>query len=122
MLTPPEGAEVIEQGRGDDVMTTSVGRRPMLVVGAHAADFVWRAGGVIAKHTAAGWGATVVALSYGERGESGELWREEGQTVERVKQIREPRRARPLRPWARSSFPTTSATTRSRRRSPWRGD
>jgi 4-oxalomesaconate hydratase len=70
-------------------MTTSVGRRPLLVVGAHAADFVWRAGGVIAKHTAAGWGATVVALSYGERGESGELWREEGQTVERVKQIRD---------------------------------
>jgi 4-oxalomesaconate hydratase len=70
-------------------MTTSVGRRPLLVVGAHAADFVWRAGGVIAKHTAAGWEATVVALSYGERGESGELWREEGQTVERVKQIRD---------------------------------
>jgi 4-oxalomesaconate hydratase len=30
----------------------------------------------------------VVALSYGERGESGELWKEEGQTVERVKEIR----------------------------------
>jgi 4-oxalomesaconate hydratase len=60
------------------------------VIGAHAADFVWRAGGLIAKHTAAGWEATVVALSYGERGdESGELWREEGQTVERVKQIRD---------------------------------
>jgi 4-oxalomesaconate hydratase len=30
----------------------------------------------------------VIALSYGERGESGELWKQEGQTVENVKQIR----------------------------------
>jgi len=30
----------------------------------------------------------VIALSYGERGESGELWKEPGQTVERVKEIR----------------------------------
>jgi len=35
-----------------------------------------------------GGSARVVALSYGERGESGELWKEPGQTVERVKQIR----------------------------------
>jgi 4-oxalomesaconate hydratase len=32
--------------------------------------------------------AEVIALSYGERGESGELWNEEGQTVENVKRIR----------------------------------
>jgi 4-oxalomesaconate hydratase len=30
----------------------------------------------------------VIALSYGERGESGELWKEAGQTVENVKKIR----------------------------------
>jgi 4-oxalomesaconate hydratase len=30
----------------------------------------------------------VLALSYGERGESGELWKEDGQTVENVKRIR----------------------------------
>jgi 4-oxalomesaconate hydratase len=60
----------------------------LLVVGAHAADFVWRAAGTIALHTAAGWRATVVALSYGERGESGDLWKEPGQTVERVKRVR----------------------------------
>jgi 4-oxalomesaconate hydratase len=59
-----------------------------MVVGAHAADFVWRAGGAIAVCTAGGGDASVIALSYGERGESGELWKEEGQTVERVKQIR----------------------------------
>jgi 4-oxalomesaconate hydratase len=62
--------------------------RRMLVIGAHSADFVWRAGGAIAVTTAAGGTARVIALSYGERGESGELWKEEGQTIERVKQIR----------------------------------
>jgi 4-oxalomesaconate hydratase len=60
----------------------------LMVIGAHSADFVWRAGGVIAVTTAAGGTARVLALSYGERGESGELWREPGQTVERVKEIR----------------------------------
>ncbi|MBX6341824.1 MAG: PIG-L family deacetylase [Thermomicrobiaceae bacterium] len=60
----------------------------MLVVGAHAADFVWRASGAIVLATSQGAQATVLALSYGERGESGELWKEPGQTVERVKQIR----------------------------------
>ena len=60
----------------------------MLVIGAHSADFVWRAGGAIAVTTSRGGTARVVALSYGERGESGELWKEPGQTVERVKEIR----------------------------------
>ena len=62
--------------------------RRMLVVGAHSADFVWRAAGTIAKHTSAGGEAIVVALSYGERGESGALWKEPGQTEENVKRIR----------------------------------
>ena len=62
--------------------------RRLLVVGAHAADFVWRAGGAIAMTTRGGGTASVLALSYGERGESGELWKEPGQTVESVKQIR----------------------------------
>jgi 4-oxalomesaconate hydratase len=60
----------------------------MLVVGAHSADFVWRSAGAVATVTAHGGTATVVALSYGERGESGELWKEPGQTVENVKRIR----------------------------------
>jgi len=60
----------------------------MLVVGAHSADFVWRAAGAIAVLTSQGGTAVVVALSYGERGESGELWKEPGQTVENVKRIR----------------------------------
>jgi 4-oxalomesaconate hydratase len=62
--------------------------RRMLVVGAHSADFVWRAGGAIAVTTAAGGTAHVLALSYGEQGESGELWKEPGMTVERVKEAR----------------------------------
>ena len=62
--------------------------RRMLVIGAHSADFVWRSGGAIAVCTAAGGTARVIALSYGERGESGELWKQAGQTLERVKEIR----------------------------------
>jgi 4-oxalomesaconate hydratase len=63
--------------------------RRMLVVGAHSADFVWRAGGAIAVTTAAGGTAHVLALSYGEQGESGELWKEPGMTIARVKEVRE---------------------------------
>ena len=62
--------------------------RTLLVVGAHSADFVWRAAGTIALISAQGGSATVVALSYGERGESGELWKEPGQTVDNVKRTR----------------------------------
>jgi 4-oxalomesaconate hydratase len=62
--------------------------RRMLVIGAHSADFVWRAGGAVAVATRNGGTAEVIALSYGERGESGELWKEPDQTVEHVKAVR----------------------------------
>jgi 4-oxalomesaconate hydratase len=69
-----------------------VSPRRLLVIGAHSADFVWRAGGAVAVCTAAGGSARVIALSYGERGESGELWKDSDpahpQTIERVKEIR----------------------------------
>ena len=58
------------------------------MVSAHSADFVWRAAGAIATIVEHGGTAHVVSLSYGERGESGELWKEPGQTEERVKEIR----------------------------------
>jgi len=64
-----------------------MGKR-LLVIGAHSADFVWRASGTIALITSQGGSATVIALSYGERGESGELWKDPSQTVENVKRIR----------------------------------
>ncbi len=41
-----------------------------LVVSAHSADFVWRAGGAIASHVQQGYRMKVVCLSFGERGES----------------------------------------------------
>ncbi len=63
--------------------------RKLLVVGAHSADFVWRSAGTIAVTVEKGGSATVMALSYGERGESGSLWRDNPeQTVENVKRIR----------------------------------
>ena len=49
------------------------GGRKLLIVGAHSGDFVWRAAGAIAAATSGGGEAKVVAFSYGERGESGDL-------------------------------------------------
>src|SRR5215211_7234280 len=60
----------------------------LLVVSAHAADFVWRAGGAIALYASRGCRVHVLCLSYGERGESEKLWKEQGMTLERVKQAR----------------------------------
>ncbi len=59
-----------------------------LVVSAHAADFVWRAGGAIALHAAKGYAVTIVCLSFGERGESAKLWKQQGATLEGVKDAR----------------------------------
>ena len=63
-------------------------RKTVLVVSAHAADFVWRAGGAIALHQQLGYEVTIVCLSYGERGESAKLWKEPGATLEKVKASR----------------------------------
>lgn len=60
-------------------------QKTAIVVSAHAADFVWRAGGAIALYAERGWEVTVVCLSYGERGESAKLWREPGMTMDTVK-------------------------------------
>jgi 4-oxalomesaconate hydratase len=58
-----------------------------LVVSAHAADFVWRAGGAIALAASRGERVTVVCLSYGERGESASAWRA-GKTLDEIKRQR----------------------------------
>tara|TARA_B100001778_G_scaffold261567_1_gene222018 strand:+ start:449 stop:1186 length:738 start_codon:yes stop_codon:yes gene_type:complete len=60
-------------------------KKTALVVSAHSADFVWRAGGAIALHQEKGFKVTVVCLSYGERGESAKLWKQQGMTLEKVK-------------------------------------
>lgn len=59
-----------------------------LVVSAHSADFVWRAGGAIALHTRQGYAMHIVCLSFGERGESAKLWRKGDMTEEKVKDAR----------------------------------
>jgi len=63
-------------------------KKTALVISAHSADFVWRAGGAIALYAERGWDVTVVCLSFGERGESARLWRETGMTIEKVKSNR----------------------------------
>src|SRR3954471_2022287 len=64
------------------------GKKTALIVSAHSADFVWRAGGAIALYARRGYRVKIVCLSYGERGESAKLWREKGMTLDRVKQAR----------------------------------
>jgi 4-oxalomesaconate hydratase len=63
--------------------------KTVLVISAHAADFVWRAGGAIALYAERGYRVRILCLSYGERGESELLWKETGMTIERVKQTRQ---------------------------------
>jgi len=50
----------------------------VLVFSAHAADFVWRAGGTIALYASRGHRVRILCLSHGERGESQGAWKEQG--------------------------------------------
>lgn len=59
----------------------------LLVVSAHAGDFVWRAGGAIAAAALRGERATAVCLSYGERGESASQWLA-GRALDEIKAVR----------------------------------
>jgi 4-oxalomesaconate hydratase len=59
-----------------------------IVISAHSADFIWRAGGAIALYASRGWKISVICLSFGERGESAKLWREPGMSLEKVKAAR----------------------------------
>lgn len=68
--------------------------KSIFVVSAHAADFVWRAGGAIALYTSRGYRVCIMCLSFGERGESQATWKEPGMTIERVKEIRRTEAAR----------------------------
>ncbi len=60
-----------------------------LVVSAHSADFVWRCGGAIALYAERGYKMLVVCLSFGERGESGKLWKQGNMTLQQVKDARQ---------------------------------
>ncbi|WP_026341108.1 PIG-L deacetylase family protein [Actinomadura atramentaria] len=67
--------------------TTNASARSLLVISAHAGDFVWRAGGAIALAAERGERAKVLCLSYGERGESARAWRE-GRGLDEIKALR----------------------------------
>ena len=60
----------------------------MVVVSAHSVDFVWRAGGTIAKYVELGWDVNVLVLSLGVRGESASLWKGQSQTYDAVAAVR----------------------------------
>ena len=75
---------------------------------------MWRAGGAIAVATRAGGTAQVIALSYGERGESGELWKQAGQTIENVKRVRHAEAEQAAAALGAEFRASTSATTRCR--------
>jgi 4-oxalomesaconate hydratase len=59
----------------------------VLVVSAHAGDFVWRAGGAMALAASRGAAVTVLCLTYGERGESARAWRD-GMELAEIKELR----------------------------------
>jgi 4-oxalomesaconate hydratase len=64
-------------------------KKTALVISAHAADFVWRAGGAIALYAGRGCRVRILCLSFGERGESERLWKMPSMTLARVKELRQ---------------------------------
>ena len=67
----------------------SVENQSVFVVSGHAADFVWRCGGTIAKYAKAGANVHIVCVTSGARGESGSCWSgEEKPTEQEVRDIR----------------------------------
>lgn len=64
-------------------------KKKMLVVSAHPADFVWRAGGTIASYIEKGHEVKVIVLSYGIRGECNDLWKQPGQNPTSVRAARD---------------------------------
>ena len=100
-------------------MTTTDGFGRLLVVSAHAADFVWRAAGYIAVVTSAFGQAHVVCLSYGEHGESPGAWKQPGMTLDRVKEIRRAEARRPGGCWGPACTSWTRGTIRCRTPRSW---
>jgi 4-oxalomesaconate hydratase len=63
-------------------------QKTALIISAHAADFVWRAGGAVALYASRGWNVHILCLSFGERGESAKIWKNPNITLDAVKQAR----------------------------------
>src|SRR3984957_16342111 len=64
-------------------------KRTALVLSAHAADFVWQAGGAIALYSGRGYRVRVLCFPYGDERESERLWKMPSMTLERVKELRQ---------------------------------
>ena len=61
----------------------------ILVVSAHALDYLWRCGGTIARYAETGNDVKVIDLTCGERGESNAIWNKQpGITEEKVAGLR----------------------------------
>lgn len=61
----------------------------ILVFSAHTLDYLWRCGGTLVQYIKNGADVKVVVLSYGEHGESNDVWKKNpGITAEEVKKIR----------------------------------
>lgn len=52
-----------------------MGKKNVLVVSAHGADYCTRAGGAILTYTNAGYDVHIIALTFGSRGESAGYWK-----------------------------------------------
>lgn len=57
-------------------------KKNVLVISAHAVDFVWRAGGTIAQYVKNGHRVKIIDLTLGQRGESQSLWKADPDTTE----------------------------------------
>ena len=92
----------------------------VLVFSAHAADFVWRAGGAIALYASRGYRVRILCLSFGERGESQGAWKRAGHDP-RAREGDSPRRVRARGGPARrgSDDSSTPATIRCARPTRW---
>ena len=65
----------------------SIQGKKVLVFSAHAADYVWRAGGTICRYIDEGAEVKVICVSLGIRGESNDLWKQ-GLNEEQVRATR----------------------------------
>lgn len=64
-------------------------KKNVLVISAHAVDFVWRAGGTIAQYAKNGHRVKIIDLTFGQRGESQSVWKQNpGITEQEVMEIR----------------------------------
>lgn len=64
-------------------------QKNVLVISAHAVDFVWRAGGTIARYAKNGHRVKIIDLTLGQRGESQSLWKADpGMNEEKAMEIR----------------------------------